>query len=524
MFEQAHEAALNREPEPVSERNRTRRDSRLSCVPFEPAARRPLDLRTPAPRLRSTVHPYGLPDAESSPAASAGVGDPDTRWIGRPLRWSLIYLSATFMIFFLTKAADGLPSSWPTVIVVGGGAGMLALGYRFRARRGRMPPPATPGSPPSGLIAISALWAIAYGTAYLAVFGASGWADLLSTIADPGQAYAAKFEVFEAQSAVSLPIQVVTLTAGLMTLLIPLLITWWRDLSLGLRVFGVMGVLAFLTPFAYIGTNQGFGYAAVLTLVGVSTGRAVGGANRKALSRKGRLWVAISLSAGLAFFLAGSIGRTDAFGLQREYNPRVAAVVGERIAAALESAVFYPTHGYRGLAETLTQPFVFSGGYGSSRALTRYAVQYFGLPDAFPLTYPVRTEYATGYPSGLVWHTIYPWLASDLTFPGAVLVMGLVGWALAAWWLRSVRQLDPLSIGLMGYAAIFVAFIPANNQIGLSQVNLIGFMTLLTLFAIRGFGENRARAYALKRPRLDDSPAKLREVARVVRKPASRIP
>lgn len=147
--------------------------------------------------------------------------------------------------------------------------------------------------------------------------------------------------------------------------------------------------------------------------------------------------------------------------------------------------MFYPTHGYLGLSETMTQPFVFSGGYGGSRALTRYAVQYFGLPDTFPLTYPARTEVATGYPAGLVWHTVYPWLASDLTFVGAVVFMAAVGWAMASWWVRSVRELDPLSIGLFAYSAMFIAFVPANNQIGLSQVNLIGFLTLLTAYIAR---------------------------------------
>jgi hypothetical protein len=155
------------------------------------------------------------------------------------------------------------------------------------------------------------------------------------------------------------------------------------------------------------------------------------------------------------------------------------------LAGGIESALFYPTHGYRGLAESLTQPFVFTDGYGGNRALNRYLVQYVGAPDQTLYTYPARTEFARGYPAGLVWHTIYPWLASDLTFLGAVLSMGIVGWAVAAMWIRSVMTRDPVAIGILAYLAILVAFIPANNQIGTSQTNLIGFVTLTVVFMLR---------------------------------------
>ena len=367
---------------------------------------------------------HGSSPSSPNPPSSGTVGISNAKWVGRPLRWSLIYLSATFGVFFFTKAANGIPSLWPT-----------SLWLRWRrdaherlqvARPTRLPAPACRPELPANRP-----------DCFFSPLGHCLWPCLPRLLRRfrvvrfcyhhrPRPSLRIQIRDFRGSGICLAFIQIVTLTAGFMTLLIPLLILWWQHLSLGLRLLGFW-VFAFLAPFAYIGTNQGFGYAVVLALVGVAAARAAGG--RIAGRCPGRLayWWQLSLTVGLAFFLAGNIGRSDAFGLQREYNPRVASVVGEPLAAAFEWAVFYPTHGYRGLAETLTQPFVFSGGYGNSRALNRYAVQYLGLPDAFPLTYPVRTEYATGYPSGLIWHTAYPWLASDLTFPGARPLHGVGG-------------------------------------------------------------------------------------------------
>lgn len=424
-------------------------------------------------------------------APARGQADPppaQEKWLYRPLVWSLVYLLGTFLIFFLTASATKLPSVWPMVLIPPAGAGMFAFGYWLRARSGVSQGAALRRRPPTALIALAALWSVSYGIAYLSVFGASGLPDFISVAANPGAAYRAKFDVFDQQAntgAVSLPVQLVTLTSGLMTLLVPLTIIWWKQLGAALRVLALTGTAMLLAPFAYAGTNQGFGYVALLVLVGVGVSRASDTGNSRP-SRSTIALVALVLLGGLAFFLVGSIGRSEAFGTtNRTYNEYVANVVGEELAAALDSAIFYPTHGYLGLSESMTQDFVFSGGYGGSRALTRYAGSYFGLPDTFPLTYPARTQVATGYPSGRLWHTVYPWLASDLTFFGAVALMGLVGWAMARWWIRSVSELDSLSIGLIGNAAIFIAFVPANNQIGMSQVNLIGFLTLLTCYVVR---------------------------------------
>ena len=96
----------------------------------------------------------------------------------------------------------------------------------------------------------------------------------------------------------------------------------------------------------------------------------------------------------------------------------------------------------------------------------------------------MRTQIATGWDAGKYWSTIYPWLASDLTFPGAILFMALVGWWLARWWVEATYGGDRLAMLLFAEVMLLIAFVPANNQIGISRPNTIGALTLLVLYAL----------------------------------------
>lgn len=409
-------------------------------------------------------------------------------WQFLPLKLALVWLFGTLVVFFMTEQATRVPAIGPLLAVAIGGASFLAIGYILTVRRERRASTVRTESRkvPNGLVLAAGCWSIIYALAILR-YQQLGMGDILQALSNPGQAYKAKFEVF-ARAEVDPLTQLATLGSGFMTITTPVTIAWWRELSPWSRLVGVLGSLAFPLAFVGIGTNQGLGYAFLFMLVGVLVGfyHRNPGWRRPRLPKKAQLAILLALVAGLAFFVLGSITRSSEFQAERApTNPLVSSLVGEDLSLAFDSVVFYPTHGYLGLSETLTQPFVFTQGYGGTRAANRYMVGYFGATDQFANTYPARTEYDRGYPSLALWHTIYPWLASDLTFPGAVIFMAAVGWLMARTWLMSVTSRDPLAIGLLAYLAIFVVFIPANNQIGTSQVNLIGFLSLFAIYVLR---------------------------------------
>ncbi len=118
-----------------------------------------------------------------------------------------------------------------------------------------------------------------------------------------------------------------------------------------------------------------------------------------------------------------------------EYPPYTTGWSQELYGVTLPEGVEYPvymltrywTQGYQGLSECLDLPFKWCYGLGHSTFLMRYAGVFAANHDYFlQRSYPYRLEAETGYDVSYYWHTIYPWLASDLTFPGALVAVGLL--------------------------------------------------------------------------------------------------
>jgi hypothetical protein len=166
-------------------------------------------------------------------------------------------------------------------------------------------------------------------------------------------------------------------------------------------------------------------------------------------------------------------------------DPFVTSLFGEKFSRGLAATSYYPTNGYIGLSKNLGVPFEWAGGLGGAPALASYKTQYFGGTDPMDHSYPARTEAATGWPAGLLWATVYPWLASDLTFPGAALFMSVAGWFMARVWLGARVEGDPLSLILFCQMALFIAYVPANNQLMTSRYTAVGLFTLLGFYMVR---------------------------------------
>ena len=188
--------------------------------------------------------------------------------------------------------------------------------------------------------------------------------------------------------------------------------------------------------------------------------------------------------AGYMAYNQGSRISDTTLAKQFEPNPIVQKFASEEFARGVTVLAFYPTHGYQGLAYNLETPFEWTGGRGASRAFDSYVSQY-GLADGVSdRTYPARTERRTGWPAGMYWATIYPWLASDLGFLGAALFMAVVGWWMARWWVEAAAHRSKIAMLLFAQALGLVAYVPANNQLGLSRPNLIAFATLVVIYLV----------------------------------------
>ncbi|MEU6078093.1 hypothetical protein [Micromonospora sp. NPDC047074] len=457
-------------------------------------------VRDRRPRPQPAAAPWAHP-------AAAGRQRSSRAWL--PLLIAVAWMLGTFGLFWTGSLAEEVSNPGRLCLFVFAATTAFAVGYAARIRRradtATETATETVGSPVDDrrirrLVVASAVYHLALGAALLLEYGATGPGEIVASLRDPAQAYANKFAVYQDQQdsgRVNPAIQVLTLLGVFGTALVPLLVVGWRRLPGGIRVLGLAGMGGYALFFLYIGTLKGLGDIVVMIAAGLLVWAARRPAARPevrpAARRRALVIVGVVAALFCAYMVNSQADRVVRFGTQDRVraNPTVERLVGPHLATGVAALVIYPTHGYLGLAHNLETPFVWSRGLGSTPAVASYAGQYLGVDTARHPSYPVRTEARSGWPSGMYWSTIYPWLASDLTYPGTVLFMALLGWLLAAMWLGATRSRRLLPTLLFVQLCLLVAYIPANNQLGISRPGMIGLATLLAGLAWTTVGRRR---------------------------------
>ncbi|MBQ1009741.1 hypothetical protein KBX53_01960 [Micromonospora sp. M51] len=404
------------------------------------------------------------------------------------------WMLGTFGLFWTGALAQEVPNRGVLWLFVLSATGAFAVGYVAQLFRGNSAPRArttrsTDILRARRLVLAGGIYYMVFGVALLLEYGATGPGSIIASLQDPAGAYLNKFTVYQQQEDAGRTnpvIQVLTLLGVLGTALVPLLVVYWRRLSSGLRLVGLAGIGVYSVFFLYIGTLKGLGDFVLMIAAGllIASSRNPDRIAQRQKRRRATVLVAVVVVLFCGYMMSNQADRVDQFGTQDRVraNPTVERIAGEQVATGLAALVIYPTHGYLGLAYNLETPFTWSHGLGSTPAITSYAGQYLGIDaDQYP-AYPVRTEYRTGWPAGMYWATIYPWLASDLTFPGTVLFMALLGWFFARLWREVNLSGGILPILIFVQMCLLVAYIPANNQLGMSRPALIGVVTLLFLY------------------------------------------
>lgn len=190
----------------------------------------------------------------------------------------------------------------------------------------------------------------------------------------------------------------------------------------------------------------------------------------------------------IAFFSYMQSSRSEALGYEgisagkyktyKEDN-LIIDVFGKDVGVGLISFGSYVSNAYPGLNYCLQLPFVWTYGYGGSRAANDYFHRYLGLPSEFENTYPLRMEKKVGWPGLMFWPTAFSWWASDLTWFGVVILMFLYTRVLCLMLKEAYYYNNPLSIATFSYLIIGIIYLPANNQLMQSTGNFISTVVLL---------------------------------------------
>jgi len=153
---------------------------------------------------------------------------------------------------------------------------------------------------------------------------------------------------------------------------------------------------------------------------------------------------------------------------------------GEAFAFPVVMFSGYLSQGYYGLSLSLEQPFTWTSFAGSSYSVSVILNQFFGADFWVTRNYPYMVGYATGWDQAK-WHTVFAWLASDLTFTGVVFFMGAMGFIYGRAWREILLYQNPFALMMFAMMNIGLAYAPANNQLMHSPG---GLSTTFAVFAV----------------------------------------
>ena len=271
-----------------------------------------------------------------------------------------------------------------------------------------------------------------------------------------------------------------------LNLLIPLLVVYWNRINIPERCLGIFAILLNIFLWTAVGTNKGIGDTAVILFWALII------RNQKIIIDKIMFLAVPLILFFIFFFIQGQIDRHGGEGVQdtiyiSNYEikaDRDSLIVGSLPFFAKEGVIAFTSYwvqGYNGLALCLNEPFVPTFGLGNSRFLTTYADKYLGT-NIEQTTYPARTEETTGWESKKQWHTIFPWIASDVTFPGTVFLVSIFSFLFALSWVDSIHLKNPYALSIFSQFSIMFTYITANNQVLQSGDGFIGFFVTLFMW------------------------------------------
>jgi hypothetical protein len=438
-----------------------------------------------------------------------------------PSEWSRALLGAAFLSFFLVTVALFFWGPWHYPLDAGRGRLVLfltavhvafAVGY-FGGTRGA--PRASRRAVPIGTLVLVAAFvdlALLFPTSLL---NTGRW------IPRPGEALGDLATAYSDSLALRNMTRpyvnyVRILAAPVFAIVVPLGVFYWRRLSWAARVLVALSVVGNIALFVAMGANAGAAHWMALFPWFVLAAHL---ARVQRLDWKG--WTSaivvqvLSIALFAALFAAtmnqraGSFAKygslpgigaqlaTDVKSASGAAAPPVAsttatAPVGPASAAPAERSAArigadglagYLTQGYFAVYLSLQEPFVPTYGVGNSMFLLRQAARIVGDPTILKRPYPERIQ-RHGWNAYGYWATIYPWLASDVTFPGVVLVVFAIGWMAGRVWLDVLGGANPFAVVFLGQILILLYYFPAHNKVMHSGEGVLAFWVWLAAWAL----------------------------------------
>lgn len=292
-------------------------------------------------------------------------------------------------------------------------------------------------------------------------------------VLDPGAMYEARMEALTSVVETSFLNYTTQLISPILWLLVPLAIVYWSRLNWTKRSLFLLFVVTDLLTWVAMGTNKGIAdYVLLVPWLAVAAHPEIIQKIRIFKVIRIFIYLAIALLLLTSYF---TIGQRTRGGGEIPFYDRSANIAidnhnwmvrflrpaGQGAVAAITS---YMVQGYYGLALALTEPFDTTYGVGNSHYYTGIVESFLGQGSISDKTYPAKIE-KYGWDRFGRWQSVYTWIASDVSFPGAIVVVFLIGRLFGMVWLDVLHRVNPFAVALFGLLVIMLFYFPANNQV-----------------------------------------------------------
>lgn len=422
------------------------------------------------------------------------------KWLA-PLVFFEIYLALTVAMFFFGPWAWEAKNPILLATYLLASQSFIAVGYLFAWRKTRKLY-CVEVKPvrylPSGVIFLKRALLVTFVLLIPTSLSRTGalLPNIVDGLTDAGASYTGNFERLEQGNAFILIEYLRIIVSPFLVAVFPLTVVYWSHLPIQTRILALTAIFFNLSLYISTGTNKGIADVIVtlplLIFLGVSAG-----ALKLRVSKRFLIVVfVVVIFAFLQFFgmgqtqRGGDVGEFGIFNsglglLHADKNHPVSMLLTDSQRIIFESLARYIGQGYYALSISFNIEHSSTFGFGHSMFLARNADAIFHTTSFTLGSFPGLLERQSGWGMFTLWHSIYPWLASDFGFIGALFVVGFLSYLLGLSWGRSLLTLDPRSIALSYLLLILLFYIPANNQIFQSGETCIAFFILLIGLMLR---------------------------------------
>jgi hypothetical protein len=478
-------------------------------------------------KFNNTSGSVTAPEVARAPTPKSGVLKSKEPWQYKRVRMAPIVLLEAYLLFTVLLFAFG---PWPypvsNKLALYGFllAAQLALLLGYRSANGQ-----TPKGSSSFLdlrkvfvvsLVVNILW-LKPGLELSLGMGEGGlsFGDLISLIGrgltNPGELYTERQNALVlAGGSGNLTAYIGILIGPFLWILVPLGVFYWKELSRWMRVGLILYFVGYAVSSIVLAANKGFADALILlTCLWISLNPLVLMRSFRTIARGAAIVVGLLLFT--SFFIWGArtrsggrsvVGCVDAdIKITCDEHHPLLLVVPETSKDGVAFLASYFTQGYWALGMALEEPFTWSYGLGNSIFLSGLTGRFLGMYTISDMTYPSQLEKDYGYGRLARWHSFYTWIASDVSFPGTLAVVFIIGRLLALSWIDVLGKQNRLAITVFILLVLMVLYFPANNQVLGFPTTCVSFFTLIPLWLI-------ARKRDMRRSEFHGIHAKRREL------------